>query len=109
MSGYPFYDSFNQKIKEKDLTKKQKEDFQKKIAKIDENGKEIAYAIIRVHDMINNNESSMFKMPYSGSFNTENAIQFDLEDFPFKLKQILYKFVKAHLKKMKEDKKKTKA
>jgi len=109
MSGYPFYDSFNNKIKDKDLTEKQKEDFQKKIMKIDDNGKELVYAIIRVHDMINNNESSLFKMPYYGSFNSDNVLQFDLENFPLKLKQILYKFLKLHLKKMREDKKKTKA
>lgn len=108
MSGYPFYDSFNTKIKDKDLTPKQKEDFQKKIVKIDLNGREIIYAIIRVHDMLNTTDSSMFKIPYSGCINSDNVVQFDFELFPFKLKQILYKYLKTHLKKMKEDKKKIK-
>ena len=103
MSDFPFYDSFNTNIKDKDLTPKQKEDFVKKIKKIDQPGKELLYAIIKVHELKNNSELSSFDLPYSSKYDSDNNLEFDLEIFPFKLKQILNKFLTIHLKKMRED------
>lgn len=105
MSSYPFYDSFSNKAKDKDLTNKQKTDFIKKINKVDTAGLELIYAIIKVHEIKNSNTLLYNNIPYEGTYENKQ-LQFDLEKFPNKLKQILNKFITMHLKKMKEDKKK---
>lgn len=107
MSKYPFYDILNQKIKDKDLTHKQKTDLIKKISKLDQDGKELLYAIIKIHSLKTNESFSTFKIPFSGTYNN-NSVQFNLENFSYPLKQIIFKFVPMHLKKMREDKKKLK-
>lgn len=104
MSNYPFYDVLLQNTKDKDLTAKQKKDLLTKISKLDDAGMELLYAIIKVH-YIKNNQATSFKLPYDGSYVEENNVKFDLEKFPFLLKQIINKFVKLHMKKVKEDKK----
>jgi hypothetical protein len=103
MSNFPFYDSMNKDIKNKDLTIKQKDEFINKINKIDETGTELVYALIRVFEMEHEENSGSFKLPYSGKYVEKNDIQFDFDQFPIKLKQILYKFVTIHSNKMEED------
>ena len=48
--------------------------------------------------------SSPFNILYGGKY-VDNNIVFDLDNIPLKLRQILYKFIKIHVKKMREDKK----
>lgn len=100
--NFPFYDSMIKDVKNKDLTMKQKDDFISTINKIDENGYELVYALIRIYEMQHEENSGTFIIPYSGKY-IEKDIQFDLEQFPFKLKQILFKFVSIHIKKMNEE------
>jgi hypothetical protein len=100
--NFPFYDSMIKDVKNKDLNTKQKDEFINKINKIDENGIELVYALIRIYEMQHEENSGTFKIPYSGKY-VEKNIQFDFEQFPFKLKQILFKFVNIHIKKMEEE------
>lgn len=103
MSNFPLYDSMIYKIPNKDLTKKQKDDFISKIKNIDNDGAECIYSLIRVFEIENGeNDSGTFKLPYCGKYVKKN-MKFDLEQLPNKLKQILYKFLLIHIKKMEED------
>jgi len=109
--SYPFYDLVNKNIKNKDLTKKQKESMIKKITQFDKNGKELLYAIIKVHYIKNSHSSNSLKLPFNGQINDDGVI-FKLDDLPFELRQILNKFVNLHFKQnmknrqqMKKDKK----
>ncbi len=104
MAGnFPFYDSMIKDVKNKDLTMKQKDEFITKVNKIDENGIELVYALIRIYEMQHEENSGTFKLPYSGKYIEKNNIQFDFDQFPVKLKQILYKFINIHIKKMEEE------
>ena len=103
MSKFPLYDSLSKDIENKDLSNAQKCDFIKRIPKIDNNGHDLVYALIRIYQVENEEQNLIFNLPYNGTF-IDNDIHFDLEKFPYKLKQILFKFLGIHIDKMKEEK-----
>lgn len=102
MSNFPLYDNLLQNISQRDLTKKQKEDLIDKIKKIDEDGAELIYALIRVYQMENSSDQSTFKLPFGGIY-VGNDMQFNLEQLPNRLKQILHKFIQVRDKAMEEE------
>ena len=102
MSKFPLYENLSKNIREKDLTVTQKRTFIKRLEKIDHSGQEIVYALIRVYQMENNEGDISFTLPYNGKYVGTN-INFDLEEFPYALKQILFNFLRIHLTKMKEE------
>jgi hypothetical protein len=104
MSNFPLYDNMFKDIKNKDLTIKQKTDFINKVKNIDDDGSELIYALIRVFEMENSENCGSYKLPYCGTYIKKN-MKFDLDKLPVKLKQGLYKFVKAHTQKMDEENK----
>lgn len=93
-------------LKEKDLTSSQKGSFLKKTSKIDTDGRELMYALIKVYEK--ENEQTLSKLPYGGRMEN-GAITFDLCNIPTKLRQLLYKFLNAHIDKMAEESKLNKA
>ena len=100
MSQFPLYDIISDGIPDKDLTRPQKKCFMKKIIKMDKDGESLIYTLIRVF------HSKNILSPDIGLYNSildGTNISFDLEKFPNKLKQILYKFIGIHLNKMKEE------
>jgi hypothetical protein len=102
MSKFPLYDSLIKDLPKKDLTMTQKQVFIKRIAKIDKNGHDLVYALIRMYQVENNEENTSFTLPYNGTF-IDNDINFDLDNLPVDLKQILFKFTGVHIGKMKEE------
>ena len=102
MSNFPLYTSISTGIPNKDLTAKQKKDFIKKVDEMEVDGHELIYALIKTY-YIDNEQDSPFTIPYGGKF-VRDDMTFNLADIPHKLRQILYKFVKIHGKKVKEDK-----
>ena len=102
MSKFPLYDSLSTDLLDKDLTLSQKRVFIKRIDKIDKNGHDLVYALIRMYQVENNEENTSFTLPYNGTF-VDNDINFDLDKFPLDLKQILFKFLGVHIGKMKEE------
>ena len=101
MSDFPLYTSLLTNLPDKDLTPKQKSEFIKKIEKMDLDGHELLYALIKTY-CIENESNTPFTVPYNGKF-VKNNVTFDLASFPLKLRQLLYKFSVIHVKKMKED------
>jgi len=103
MSKFPLYDSLSKDLPQEDLTPTEKRLFIKKIGKIDNNGHELVYALIRMYQVENNEENTSFTLPYNGIF-VDSDINFDLDKFPIYLKHILFKFLSVHIDKMKEEK-----
>lgn len=101
MSRFPLYDSLQTNLKDKDLTTRQKGDFIKKIVEIDQEGQELVFALIKTYS---NNDNDFLLLPYDGKY-VSNDIVYDLDKFPNKLKQLLYKFIKMHITKLREDRK----
>lgn len=103
MTKFPLYDSLSKDISNKDLSVIQKRTFIKNVSSIDKNGCELIYALIKTFQIENKEENDInYSLPYKGEYNN-NDIVFDLDNFPIKLKQILFKFVIVHLQKMKEE------
>ena len=102
MNQFPLYNNLLTDISSKDLKTIEKRNFIKNIKKLDQNGFELIYVLIRVY-YIDKEDSTSFTIPYGGKFVKED-IKFDLEVLPFTLKQILYKFIFMHIKKMDDDK-----
>lgn len=103
MTKFPLYDNLIKKIPNKDLTAIQKNKFMKNIKNIDSNTQELFYAIIKTYETENNKDKNI-NIPYGGEYKDTN-LTFNLEEFPTCLKQMLYKFLNMHMKKIKEDKK----
>ena len=105
MSEFPLYENLIKNVNTKDLKIKQKHEFIEIIKIIDENGKELIYALIRIYFEKNKKEDNMStsvieKTSKKGEYN----ITWNFNHFPNKLKQLLYNFVKMNAKKNREDK-----
>lgn len=102
MNCFPLYESLFSTCSEEDLSLDEKQEFKFLIKEIDQKGSEYAYILIKMY--ANNNPDKDYKtymVPFLGSYLGMN-IQFDLENFPNKLKQMVYKFIKTHKQSMDE-------
>ena len=99
--NFPLYDNLREKLKTKDLLVREKTHFIDMIKKIDKDGQELLYALIRYHYNLNADKNNQ-DLPYEGKYVNE-TLCFDLDKFPIELKQILYKFIQIHIKKMEEE------
>lgn len=104
MSNFPLYESLSSDVINEDLTIKQKEEYMKLIKNIDLDGAERIYVLIRMYQLENSEDKTTFKIPYGGKY-VKNDLKFDLNELPFELKQILYKFILIHSKTMEEENK----
>jgi hypothetical protein len=104
MSNFPLYTSLSTNLSTKDLTIAQKSDFIKRVSKMDPDTCELIYALIKSYHLEHESKDSSFVLPYKGSL-AQDRINFNLLNFPKQLRQLLYKFVTIHSKKLKEDKK----
>lgn len=102
MSNFPLYTTLSKGLPKKDLTIAQKNDFVRRITKLDSEAYDLIYALIKCYYLEHENGDS-FTIPYNGTL-AKDRINFNLLKFPNKLRQLLYKFVTVHKKKLKEDK-----
>ena len=100
MSQFPLYITMMTGIPDKDLTVLQKKEFIEKVSTVDSDTYELIYALIKCFYIENSGEK--LAIPYKG-FLSDKGVNFDLSEFPNKLRQLLYKFVNAHKKKLLED------
>ena len=101
MSLHPLYDSLKNDTKPIDLTQEQKEDLIFNIRKMDEKGCELFFVLLKLFE-IDSVPDASDGLPYECRY-VAKEYRFDLEKFPDHLKQILYKFVKMHIKNMEEE------
>ena len=102
MNQFPLYTSLLKDLPTKDLTIIEKKEFVKNIKKLDQDGCDLIYALVRVYYLDKEDNISGFTLPYGGKF-VKRDLKFDLELLPKELKQLLNKFIFMHLKKMKEE------
>lgn len=102
MNQFPLYTSLFKDIPTIDLKGHEKKEFCKNIKKLDQNGYDLIYALIRIYYLDNEDSILGFTLPYGGKY-IKNDLKFDLEVFPSKLKQLLNKFIYVHLKKMEDE------
>ena len=106
MSGFPLYDNLIKEVRKKDLTVKEKKAFVQGVAKLDDHGRELIYALICVYDKVNN-ETSADGLPYKGVDIEKSAgnhdLTWSLAAFPIPLRQLLHIFMRMHLKKLQEE------
>ena len=105
--SFPLYDSLAKNIPKKDLTVKQKEDISKKLGTIDDNGRNLVYALIQFSAAADAGTLSSEELPYGGirekaTKGLEN-VTWNFLDLPQNLRHILYKFIKLHTKNMEEE------
>lgn len=103
MSQFPLYLTLISNLPEKDLTVIQKNDLIKKISTLDPDAHELIYALVKCF-FIEHSKGNSLSLPYGGIL-IKDKIEFNLLDFPNKLRQLLFKFVNIHKKKMDEDEK----
>jgi hypothetical protein len=103
MSDFPLYENMCKKIPKRDLSVKKKMDLIKNIKLLDENGYELLYTLIKVHNQKNDTAENYNKLPYDGKFSGEGDIEYDLLSLPITLRHIIYKFVNLHISSMKEN------
>jgi hypothetical protein len=78
------------------LSDTQKEYIITTIPKLDQNGHELLFFIIRIFHNQQSKDVS-FKLPYNSSDKNEGGdIEFDLENFPTQLQHMIYMFVHMH-------------
>ena len=108
MASFPLYDSLNTKLPGKDTTVEQKKTLCKNISELDQNGRELVYALIKYHEIVSIKKNSD-ETPYGGQCTKSTKkgcddMTWDMSEFPVKLRLILYKFVNLHKKKLNEEK-----
>ena len=101
MVNFPLYDNIvkeinNYEIKE-DLKVEQKKSLLKKIKKLDQNGFNLLYVLIKVFQINNIEDNNVSSIPYEGNI-VKNNIKFNLDKLPIKLKFIIDKFIQIHTK-----------
>jgi hypothetical protein len=101
MSTFPLFTSLRKGLLSRDLTAKTKENFIAEVKNIDESGSELIYALVRFY-YIEETGTPLPGLPYEGKI-TDDNVQFNLDNFPNKLKQLLYKFIQLHVKNMEEE------
>jgi hypothetical protein len=101
MSNFPLYTTLMKNISKKDLTILQKNDFINRVKTLDSEGYHLIYALIKSFSL-ENEKTDSFILPYNGKL-AKDRIDFNLEDLPNTLKQLLYKFITIHQEKIIQD------
>ncbi len=101
--SFPLYTTLIANLPNKDLTVLQKVDLVKKISTLDANAHELIYALIKSY-YVEHSKGESISIPYNAAL-SKDKIDFDLLEMPEKLRQLLYKFVTIHKKKLDEDEK----
>tara|TARA_Y100000389_G_scaffold69066_1_gene65671 strand:+ start:1675 stop:2010 length:336 start_codon:yes stop_codon:yes gene_type:complete len=95
MSDFQLYNNLIKDLPSKKLTIKEKRDFIEKIPILNENGNELLYVLIRIFEKRKKKKEN--KLPFSSKSDIDNEITFDINEFPNKLSQLLYKFINLHI------------
>jgi len=112
MIKFPLYNSISKNLPKKDLSVKEKEDCIEKINMLDEDGKEMLYALIYCYEKDSFNKlqqnTQNTQIPFDGvilrgNIDSNCDIMWNIKDFPQPLKQIIHIFVSRHCEKMIHD------
>ena len=102
MSKFPLYTSLMLNLSTKDLTIPQKKKLITIINTLNEEAYELIYILIKCYYTEHNRDMDSLALPYNGQI-CSDGINFNLNELPNQLKQLLFKFVQLHLRKIQED------
>jgi hypothetical protein len=108
MSHLPIYNILKERFKDVnvDLTPEQKKICCENVMKLDQQGIENVFLILRIHS-IKEGDENILNVPYNGEERNKKEsctdLKFNLETFPIILKHMIYQFTIIHLTKMKEE------
>ena len=101
MVNFPLYDNIIKEINDyeikEDFTVEEKKILLKKIKKLDQNGFNLLYVLIKVFHINNTEDNNVSSIPYEGNI-VKNNIKFDFDKLPIKLKFIIDRFIQLHIK-----------
>lgn len=97
---FPLYTTLIKNIPDRDLNLIQKNELMKKI-KENPDIHEHIYALIKCY-YIDHHSENYFSLPYNAVLN-KDKVSFDLIELPNELRQLLFKFLSLHTKKLLED------
>lgn len=100
---FPLYQDLVKNIQDTEakISEDEKNDLIKKIKKLDDNGHELVYALIRSYQL---EFDKGLGLPYDSKM-IKAGLKFDVEKLPNRCIQILMKFCDMHLDKMREEQK----
>ncbi len=96
------FNSLEKGVSEIDLNNIEKNDLIENIKNLDNKGLEITIILIKLYEK-SKNINDYISIPYKGK-QQKNGIKFELDNLPFKCKQIINKFIKFHIISMENDK-----
>lgn len=99
--SFPLYDILIKESHDIDLSLDQKKELMGLIPQLDDKGHQNIFTIIRIHGL-KNSSGGIFDIPYDGQRNLGD-VKFNLEKLPNIVKQMIYRFVKIHIDKLKEE------
>lgn len=95
-NAFPLYDTLCCQVKtSKDVSAAQKTKIVKSVAGMVDSKQELVYAIIKQHQLTSGDDIKGECMPYNGMI-SGNTLEFNIDAFPSRLKQILLAFVNIH-------------
>jgi len=93
MQDFALYNTLNKDLPSKDLTAASKAELVKSISTLSENAIELVYALIKYHNMNDKKNSDMYNQTRQNVRNATADLSWNLNDFPIKLRNILFRFV----------------
>lgn len=101
--NFPLYSTLITNLPKRELTLVQKNEFINTITTLDTDTNELIVALIKCY-YLDKDKGDVLRIPYKGEYTKETeTVSFNLSDFPQELKQLLYKFIKMHNKRIIED------
>jgi len=95
-SKFPLFDSLNNIVSDdEDITMKEKTDIVKKIKLFDKQAHELIYSLIKAYQINNKDTCDNTILPFNGK-SLKSGLKFDLDVFPYRLQNIISKFVNMH-------------
>ena len=107
--NFPLFDLLTNKTKDEVLSQEELMDYVQNIRKMDKNGFNLIFVIIRIYSIKFANTTNVNDLPFAGQrieeskLENKTDVKFDIRNFPNKLNQMLYYFTKMHLNLIKSE------
>lgn len=101
MSLFPLYDNLIKEPNSSKLSDEQKQNLVDNIEKLDLNGHELVYALMKKYQTEHSSEN--LQLPFKSKMLKKGGLKVNVEHLPDQLSSLILRFSKIHLQKMKED------
>lgn len=101
-TSFPLYDNLVKDLKNTPFSKEETDEFVKIVKKIDTEGSELFYALIKNYQLHNSDPTKASELPYGAKL-VKGCLKFELAHIPDECKHLLLTFLRKHQQKIKED------